>query len=207
MNHSSLLTQRAQTLVLLKTKGLCRLSELVASGVAASTVSRMEREGVLVRLARGLYQRSDTPIDKHHTLAEVAKLVPKGIVCLTSALVFHELTDQLPAKVWVAIGLKDRRPRFEYPSSRFVRFNGENLSTGIEHHLIDGVEVPIFGVAKTLADLFRYRHAVGINIAVEGLREALRTKKASPGDIAKQAVDARIWKVMEPYMTALTSYG
>ena len=175
-------------------------------GLSASTISRMEREGAVVRLARGLYQLPDASVDTHHTLAEAAKLVPKGVICLTSALAFHELIDQVPAKVWIAIGPKEWLPRFQYPPVRFVRFTGMHLSTGVEHHVIEGVEVPVFGVAKTIADLFRYRGTVGIGVALEGLRETLRKKKVTPAQIAKHATNARVWKVMEPYMSTLTSH-
>ena len=201
------ITQRERAFAFLKVKGMARLSELMGEGITASTISRLEREGSLVRLARGLYQLSDASIDTHHTLAEVAKLVPKGIICLTSALAFHELTDQLPAQVWIAIGAKDWRPTFQYPPVRFARFSAPQLAIGVEQHTIDGVAVPIFGVAKTIADLFRYRRTIGLNVALEGLREALRQKKATPGEIARHAADAKIWKTMEPYMIALMSNG
>lgn len=191
----------------LQATGMSRLSELTAKGVTAATVSRLEREGVLIRLARGLYQLAGAPLDMHHTLAEASKLVPKGVICLTSALAFHGLTDQIPSKVWVAIGPKEWRPKFVYPPVRFARFSGTRLQLGVERHLIDGVSVPIFGVAKTVADMFRYRQTVGVNVALEGLREALRQKKASPSEIAKEAADAKVWKIMEPYLSALTSHA
>lgn len=201
------ITQRGRTFAFLKSKGMARLSELIAEGVTASTVSRLEREGAIVRLARGLYQLPDASIDANHTLAEAAKLVPKGVICLTSALAYHELTDQIPAKVWIAIGSKDWHPNFRYPPARFAHFPNNYLRTGVEHHTIDGVNVPIFGIAKTIADLFRYRRTVGINVALEGLREALRKRKATPAQIAKYASDARVWKTMEPYVSALTTDG
>jgi len=200
-------TQRERAFAFLKSKGMARLSELIAEGATASTVSRLEREGAIVRLARGLYQLPNASIDAHHTLAEAAKLVPKGVICLTSALAYHELTDQIPAKVWIAIGPKDWRPKFLYPPARFAHFPSIHLRTGVEHHTIDGVNVPIFGIAKTIADLFRYRRTIGVNVALEGLREALRKKKATPAQIAKYARDARVWKIMEPYVSALTSDG
>ena len=200
-------SQRNRAVAHLQATGMSRLSELTAVGITAATVSRLERDGVLVRLARGLYQMADASMDVNHTLAETSKLVPKGVVCLTSALAFHGLTDQIPPKVWIAIGPKEWRPKFEYPPVRFARFSGPRLLLGVESHIIDGVSVPIFGVAKTVADLFRYRQTIGVNVALEGLREALRQKKASPSEIAREAVDAKVWKVMEPYMSALTSHG
>jgi predicted transcriptional regulator of viral defense system len=206
VKHGAAPTQQTHALALMQAKGLVRLAEFAQAGITASTISRMERGGLVVRLARGLYQLPDATVDTHHTLAEAAKLVPRGVVCLTSALAFHGLTDQIAAKVWIAIGPKDWRPTFQYPPVRFVRFAGIHMSAGVEHHAIDGVDVPIFGVTKTVVDLFRYRGTVGINIAIEGLREALRTKKTKPGRIAKCAADARIWKVIEPYLMALTSH-
>ena len=207
MNPMRHLSQRERVVAHLRATGMSRLSELTAEGITAATVSRLEREGVLVRLARGLYQMADASLDVNHTLAETSKLVPKGVVCLTSALAFHGLTDQIPPKVWIAIGPKEWRPTFEYPPVRFARFSGPRLLLGVENHIIDGVSVPIFGVAKTVADLFRYRQTVGVNVALEGLREALRQKKASPSEIAREAADAKVWKIMEPYMSALMSHG
>jgi len=207
MTRDGSISQRERVLAFLKTKGMARLSELMSQGVTASTVSRLETEGTIVRLARGLYQRPDAAIDAHHTLAEASKLVPKGVICLTSALAYHELTDQIPAKVWIAIGPKDWRPKFLYPPARFARFSGSQLQVGVERHVIDGVDVPIFGIAKTITDLFRYRRIVGINVVLEGLREALRKRKATPAQLARYANEARVWKVMEPYLIALTSGG
>lgn len=204
---TSRVPQRNKALSLLKRRGMARLSEFLALGVTAATVSRLEREGAVMRLARGLYQRPDASLDANHTLAEASKLVPKGVVCLASALVFHDLTDKLPPKVWMAIGSKDWHPRFQYPPVRFARFPEAQLTSDVEHHLIDGVQVPIFGVAKTIADVFRYRRTVGLNLAIEGLREALRTRKTTPGEIAKRAVKSGIWKAMEPYLSALSSDG
>jgi predicted transcriptional regulator of viral defense system len=199
--------QRDKALSLLQRRGMVRLSEFLTLGVTAATVSRLEREGAVVRLARGLYQRPDASVDANHTLAEASKLVPKGVICLASALAFHELTDQLPPKVWMAIGPKKWRPRFRYPPVRFARFPETQLRSDVEYHRIDGVRVPIFGVAKTITDLFRYRRTVGINLALEGLREALRNRKATPAEIARRAVKSGVWKTMEPYMNALSADG
>lgn len=186
---------------------MTRLLEFRNAGITAATVARLERDGEVIRLARGLYQLPDANLDGQHTLAEAAKLIPKGVICLVSALAFHGLTDQMPAKVWIAIGRKAWRPRIQYPPVRITRFPIELLTTGVEEHKIEGILVPIFGVAKTVADLFRYKRTVGDSLAVEGLREALRQQKATAGEIARYAANARIWKTMEPYMTALTSHA
>jgi predicted transcriptional regulator of viral defense system len=198
-------TQRSQALALLKQKGMARLYELSKAGVTATTVSRMERAGEIVRLARGLYQLPDAPLDVQQSLAEASRLVPKGVICLASALAFHGLTDQMPPKVWIAIGRKDWRPRVTYPSIRIVRFSEELLSRSVERRQIAGTSVPVFGVAKTVADLFRYRRTVGDVLAIEGLRQALRQRKATPADIAREAEAACVWATVEPYLMALTS--
>lgn len=198
-------TQRYQALTLLKRRGMARLAELRTAGVTATTVSRMERAGEVVRLARGLYQLPDAALDPHQSLAEAARLVPKGVICLASALAFHGLTDQMPPKVWIAIGRKDWRPRVTYPPLRVARFSDEELGRSVERKKIAGTTVPVFGVAKTVVDLFRYRRTVGELLAVEGLRQALRQRKATPAQIAREARTAGVWVTLQPYLMALTS--
>jgi predicted transcriptional regulator of viral defense system len=198
-------TQRFQALALLRQRGITRLAEFQSAGVTGTTVSRMERAGEIVRLARGLYQLPDAVLDPQQSLAEAARLVPKGVICLASALAFHGLTDQMPPKVWIAIGRKDWRPRVTYPPLRVARFSDEELRRGVERKKIAGTAVPVFGVAKTVADLFRYRRTVGELLAVEGLRQALRQRKATPAQLAREAQAAGVWRTMQPYLMALTS--
>jgi predicted transcriptional regulator of viral defense system len=153
--------QQDRATALLKQRGMARLSEFTKAGITAATVSRMKEKGLIVQLSRGLYQLPDAPIDANHSLAEAAKLVPKGVVCLTSASAFHELTDAIPARVWMAIGPKDRRPRSENLPLQFVRFGEKVLASGIEEHRIEGVRVRVYNPAKTVVDLFRYRRRAG----------------------------------------------
>jgi hypothetical protein len=193
MPVSDTATQRTQALALLKRRGMTRLAEFNVAGITSTTVSRMEVAGEVVRLARG------------QSLAEAARLVPKGVICLASALAFHGLTDQMPPKVWIAIGRKDWRPRLTYPPMRIARFSDELLHRSVERQKIAGITVPVFGVAKTVADLFRYRRTVGDAIAIEGLRQALRRRKATPAEIAREADAAGIWVAVEPYLISLTS--
>ncbi|MCW5623174.1 MAG: type IV toxin-antitoxin system AbiEi family antitoxin domain-containing protein [Burkholderiales bacterium] len=204
MSDSEIFTQRAQALALLRRRGMTRLAEFSEAGITATTVGRMERAGEVVRLARGLYQLPDAKLDPQQSLAEAARLVPRGIICLASALAFHGLTDQMPPKVWIAIGRKDWRPRVSYPPIRVARFSDELLHRGVEHKKIAGTTVPVFGVAKTVADLFRYRRTVGDALALEGLRQALRRRKATPAEIAREAKAAGVWAGIEPYVMALT---
>lgn len=192
---------------------MARLSEFAREGITAATVARMREKGLIIQLSRGLYQLADAPGDANHALAEAAKLVPKGVVCLVSALAFHQLTDTIPRSVWVAIGPKDRRPAVTRPPLQIVHFRGKMFDEGIEQHRIEGVTVRIYDVAKTVVDLFRYRQragnrykkSTGLNLALEGLREALRLRKATPAEIAEYANDAGIWKAVEPYLQAMTA--
>jgi len=200
-------SQRQIAHSVLKARGIARLAELRAEGVTAATMSRMERDGEVFRLARGLYQLPDAPLDAHHSLAEVAKRLPKGVVCLVSALAFHQLTDQLPRRVWIAIGQKDWAPRTGDAPIRLVRFTDRLLTESVETHIVEGVPVKIFGVAKTIADCFRYRNKIGLPVAIEGLQEALRQRKATPGEIARQAERGAVATVIRPYLEALTANG
>lgn len=200
-------SQRRIAQTVLKARGIARLAELRAEGVTAATMSRMERDGEVLRLARGLYQLPDTPLDVHHSLAEAAKRLPKGVVCLVSALAFHDLTDQLPRHVWMAIGQKDWAPKANGVSIRLVRFTDRLLADGVEFHTVEGVSVKVFGVAKTIADCFRYRNKIGLSVAIEGLQEALRQRKATPDEIAKQAERGAVATVIRPYLEALIANG
>jgi predicted transcriptional regulator of viral defense system len=158
-------------------------------------------------------QLPDASLGVNHSLAEVAKLVPEGVICLTSALAFHELTDTIPSRIWMAIGAKHRRPRVENPPFQFVRFGQKVLTSGIKEHVIEGVRVRIYNPAKTVVDLFRYRRSAGrryqkspgLNLALEGLKEALRQRKATPAEIARYANEAGMWKVVQPYLEAMTA--
>ena len=192
---------------MLRDRGIVRLSEFRAAGITAATIGRMREDGEVLRLARGLYQLPDAPLDINHSLAEAAKRVPKGVVCLTSALAFHELTDQLPRSVWLAIGKNDWSPSDDETSLRIVRFTDKLLKEDVETTSIEGVPVKVFGVAKTIADCFRHRRSVGQSVALEGLQEALRQRKASPAEIARAADKGGVGTVIRPYLEALTANG
>jgi predicted transcriptional regulator of viral defense system len=200
-------SQRNVARAVLMALGIARLAELRDAGVSAATVSRMERDGEVLRLARGLYQLPDAPLDTHHSLAEVAKRIPKGVVCLVSALAFHGLTDQLPRPVWLAIGHKDWPPKPDGTPFRLVRFTDRLLNEGVEIHSIEGVSVKVFGIAKSVADCFRYRNKIGLPVAIEGLQEALRQRKTTPAEIARQAERGAVATIIRPYLEALTAHS
>ena len=200
-------TQREVARDLLEDRGILRLAELRDCGVTAATVSRMERNGEVIRLGRGLYQLSGAELDASHSLAEAAKRFPKGVICLVSALAFHGLTDQLPNKVWVAIGRNAWTPNRSDIPIRVLRFSNTLLAESVETHVIERVSVNVFGVAKTVADCFRHRGKIGLSVAIEGLQEALRQRKATPAEIARAASAGGVRTVIRPYLEALTANG
>lgn len=183
------------------------MAEIRRAGVTAATVSRLEREGFVTRLGRGVYQLAAAAPEGNHSLAEVAKRVPKGVICLVSALAFHGITDQMPRRVSIAIGPKDWKPQVDYPPLRIVRFADKFLRDGIETHDVEGVSVPIFGVAKTIADAFRHRRSVGIDVAVPALKETLRQRKTTPSEISACAMQGGVRNALRPYLEAFTADG
>ena len=199
-------SQREQLTAYLERHGIARLAEIRRTGITAATVSRLEREGVVIRLGRGLYQLASAAAESNHSLAEAAKRVPKGVICLVSALAYHGITDQMPRRVWIAIGPKDWKPQIDYPPLRIVRFADIYLRAGIERHRIEGVSVPIFAVAKTIVDVFRHR-SVGRDVAIAALKEALRQRKTTPSEISNWAIKSHVWKTVQPYLEAFTSDG
>jgi predicted transcriptional regulator of viral defense system len=200
-------TQREQLRSMVAQHGIVRAQELRKAGIAGTSIQRALENGELVRIGRGLYQDSRSDIDPDQALAEVAKHIPKGVIAMISALAFHGLTDQMPRKVWAAIGSSDWSPVPAYPPTRIIRFTEKYLRQGIEYHKISGVDVPIYSVAKTLADLFRNGRLVDRSVAVEGLRAAIEQRKATPGQIAEAARSGGAWRIMRPYLEALTFNG
>ena len=201
------LSNRELARSLLGSGRMMRLSELRAAGVTAPTLARMTADGETLRLGRGVYQASHADMGMQHDLAQVALRAPKAVICLVSALAFHGLTDQLSGKVWIAIGAKDWEPVVDFPPIKVVRFADRLLEQGVETHEIEGVPVRVFGVAKTVADCFRFRSTVGSSVALEGLQEALRQRKASPSELMQAFETGRIASVARPYLEALTANG
>ncbi len=200
-------TQQDQALKLLKARRVLRQKDFIAAGISPETLARMVRDEALERPARGMYQLRNSRIPASHVLAEATLLVPKGIVCLTSALQFHELTLQMPSAVWMAIERTAWKPKVDYPAIRFVRFSGSAMTDGVSKHRITSVEVAITEPARTVVDCFKYRNKIGIDIAMEGLREGLRRKSFKPDDLWRYARAARVWTVMRPYVEAMSAHG
>jgi predicted transcriptional regulator of viral defense system len=196
-------THASQLLDLAKSRGLITAHDLGVVGIPRISLTRAVRRGQLDRIGRGIYGLPGRSVSEHSTLAEVSLRVPKGVVCLLSALRFHELTTQLPWQVWIAVNNKLVAPRIDYPPLRIVRFSGAALAEGVEEHLIDGVPVRITSVAKTVADCFKYRNKIGLDVALEALREAWHGKRMTSDDLWAMAKVCRVANVMRPYLEAI----
>jgi predicted transcriptional regulator of viral defense system len=196
-------TNAEKVLALARKRGILRTRDLVAKGIPRMTLSRLEEAGRLDRIGRGLYSLPDTDVSEHHALAAASRRVPQGVVCLLSALRFHDMTTQQPFEVWMAVDRKARHPAVDYPPLRIVRFAGAALTDGVHTHKIEGVPVRITDPARTVADCFRYRNKIGIDVAIEALRDYRRQRKGSLDALAQAAQVRRVAEVMRPYLEAL----
>ena len=190
-------------LELARLHGVIRSRELTQRGLPRTILTRLVRKGLLIRLERGLYTLPDKPATEHISLVQVSRKCPRGIVCLLSALQFHELTTQSPFEVWFAIPNKSRPPKMEYPPLRIIRFSGLALTEGINEQQIDGTPVNITNVARTVADCFKHRNKIGLDVALEALREAWYEKRASMDDLWRYALVCRVTTIMRPYLESL----
>jgi len=173
-------------------KRIFRLSEAVAAGVHPEYVRRLTRQGELTRVGRGLYALAAVEATEHHTLAEVSKRVPKAIFCLLTALRFHGLGTQNPRDVWLAIDRRAGIPRVDFTS-------------GIEEHKVDGVRVRVTSPARTVVDCFKFRNKIGVDVAVEALRDYRRLRKGTVDELWRQADRLRMTRVIRPYWDAMAS--
>lgn len=189
---------------LIQRKGAVRSRELEEAGVARVQLSRMVAAGELIRLARGVYTAPGVAHPgKEEGVLVVAERIPEASLCLLTALRLHGLTTQAPFDVWIAIGNKDRVPRLDWPPLRIVRFSGAAVTAGLETRIIGSKLVHVTNVAKTVADCFKFRNLVGMDVAIEALREALRARAASVDELWKYAAICRVTKIMRPYLEAL----
>ncbi|NLD14569.1 MAG: transcriptional regulator [Gammaproteobacteria bacterium] len=186
-----------------RTQGLLRPADLEAQGLSRSSLSTLVSKGRLVRLSRGLYAHPDRPVTEHASLAEIASKHPNVLVCLLSALQFHGLTTQAPFEIWIAIANKARAPRSDYPPLRIVRFGGATLTEGVEEHQVEGVTVRVTSVAKTVVDCFKFRNQIGLDVALEALREAWHARRITMDELWHFAQICRMGNVMRPYLEAL----
>lgn len=182
--------------------GLIRSRDLEASGTSRPAIRRLLGAGQLRQVARGLYAPAAFEATEHHSLAAAAALIPDGVVCLLSALQFHGVGTQAPFDVWMAIGTKARKPRITDVPVRIVRFSDRALRDGVETETIEGVSVRVTTAARTVADCFKYRNKIGLDVAIEALREYRRARR-SMDELARAARVVRVANVMRPYLEAV----
>ena len=166
-------------------------------------MKRLSDQGVIERIGRGLYRVAGSEVTEHQSLVEACKRVPQGVVCLLSALRFHGLTTQNPFAVWLAIDRKAWQPRVDYPLLQIVRFSGEALSSGVETHVLQGVQVRVYSPAKTIADCFKYRNKIGLDVAIEALQDCIGRRLCTFDDLWRFARICRVANVMRPYLESI----
>jgi len=189
---------------LLRRKGLVRSRDLEREGISRSALKRLNERGVVERVSRGIYGLPGAVLTEHHSLAEATRLVPGGVICLLTALRFHGLTTQNPFEIWMAIEAKAWRPKHHGLKLRLVHFSGPSFREGVEEHTVGGVRIRIYGAAKTVADCFKFRNKIGIDVAVEALKDFTRQYRGGANDLVRFARICRVSRVMQPYLDAIS---
>ena len=196
-NNQSSILQLAQTHPLLRARDVTKL------GLPTVVLSRLVAAGQLERVARGVYALPGRSMSEHRALAEVAVRIPRGVGCLLSALQLHGMGTQAPFEVWLALPQGMSAPRLAQPQLRLVRMSGDALTRGVMHIAVDGVQIAGFNPAKTVADCFKFRNKIGLDVALEALRDALKSRKISADELWKYAKINRVTNVMRPYLDAV----
>ena len=198
-------THEQQVLRVARARTLLRARDVAQHGLPTVTLTRLVQAGKLQRVARGLCGLPDAEISEHRSLAEVSARVPKGVVCLLSALRVHEIGTRAPHEVWIAIPPHLTSPRLIQPAIRVVRMSDATLTDGIDHLRVDGVKIPVFTAARTVVDCFRFRNKIGLDVALEALRDGWSQRKFTLDDLWRYATTGRVANVMRPYIEAITA--
>jgi len=196
-------SKRQQVIDLVRGQPVIRPRDLKDHGLPKDYLYSLAQEGVIERIGRGLYQWPNKDLGRYHSLVEISKLAPKAVVALLSALNYHNMTTQNPHQIWLAIDRKAWRPEISYPPVRFVTMSAESLHSGVETHSIEGVSIKVFNPAKTVVDCFKYRGKVGLDVALEALREGWSARKFTIDELRSYAKICRVQKVMQPYLEGL----
>jgi predicted transcriptional regulator of viral defense system len=193
-----------QVLALVRAAGVLRPRDLEPRGIPRQHLQRLYERGLVERVGRGLYIAADAEPTEHHSLAQAAKRVPQGVICLLSALQYHSHTTQMPFEVWIAVERTAWKPTTDDVPLRVVRFSGEAFTAFVEEHEIEGVQVRVYTPAKTVADCFKYRNKIGLDVALEALRDTWKQQTATMDELWSAAGVCRVQKVMKPYLESLT---
>lgn len=196
-------TQTTRILALARARGVLRPGDLPGVAAARVTLTRLVATGQLERVGRGLYRLPGASASEHETLVAVAAQVPPAVFCLLTALQFHGLTTQLPREVWIAMPRGSHVPRLDYPPLKMVQSSAEAFGAGVEEHVRDRVPLRVYGVARTVADCFKHRNKIGLDVALEALRDALKQKKTTVDELWRYARICRVANVMRPYLEAM----
>jgi len=198
-------TQTARILELAHRQRLLSAADLRSHGWSPQLLLKLHRTGQLQRVSRGLYSLPDSEVTEHQSLAEVCRRVPKAVVCLLSALQFHEIGTQLPHEIWIALPEATQAPALDYPSLRIARLRGEAYSEGIETIVEHGSMIRVYSLAKTITDCFKFRHKVGLDVALEALKEAWRQRRLNIDEVTRYAKINRVARVMQPYLETVVA--
>lgn len=201
MEHS----KRQQVITLAQSIGVLRPRDLAERALPPEYLPQLARQGILERIGRGLYRLADCEPGEHQSLLEACARVPHGVLCLLTALRYHEVTTQAPAEIWMALAEHSRHPAIPEIPLRIVRFSGDVFTSGIDEHLVDGVTVKVYGLEKTIADCFKYRNKIGIDVALEALREGWRARRINMDGLWCYAKIDRVTNVMRPYLEMLAA--
>lgn len=187
---------------LLRTRGILRVGDLDSMGYPTSYLSELEKRGKAIKQARGVYMHPEADVPPHYSQALACKQNPNGVICLLSALAYHEIGTQNPQDVWIAIDGKAKAPKTDYPPLRVMRFSGESLSEGIER--TEGAfPLRVYCPAKTIADCFKFRNKIGLDVAIEALRDGWQHKRFTLDALDHYAKVCRVDKVITPYLEAI----
>jgi predicted transcriptional regulator of viral defense system len=199
----SMSTQRQKVLELSGEYGTFTSRCASARGIHSQTLTRLVAEGLLERIGRGHYRWPGADVSEHHDLVLATEAIQHGVVCLLSALQYHDVGTQMTGEVWIAIPRRSSRPRVQYPPVRILRFSDETMAEGREVVRIEGRLVPIFSLEKTIADCFKYRNKLGLDVALEALQDSWRERKLDLAALCRYAALCRVRKVIQPYLEAL----
>jgi predicted transcriptional regulator of viral defense system len=196
--------QKERILNIIKQLGTIRYRDLADHHIHPESLNRLFKSGIIIRVGRGLYTLSDiAPQSGYIYFAEISKKNPNGVICLISALAFHEMTTQTPHEVWVAIEEKAWQPKKDRIQIRFVRFSKKLLMEGVDKHIIQNVPVKITNPARTVADCFKYRNKIGLNVALEALKEGFQEHRFTMDELWQYAKLCRVANVMRPYLESV----
>lgn len=199
-----LMNQADHILQLARRQRLLRAADVREHGWSPQLLIRLHQSGKLQRVARGLYGLPDAEITEHQTLIEVCQRVPKAVLCLLSALQFHEIGTQLPHDVWIALPEGSQTPALSYPLLRITRLRGAAYHDGIQTVTDHGAPIRVYSAAKTVTDCFKFRNKIGLDVALEALKDAWRSRKVTMAELSHFAKINRVERVMQPYLEAVT---